>query len=87
MAQVARLAFRVEGKWWRCYLAPLHGMEGATEMGAIRMTLVEGNADTKAAFMGAMKSAFAAMCEELFGAETSFPPPRPAPESERSGHA
>jgi len=79
----ARLAFRVEGLWWRCYLAPLHGMEGATEMAAIRMTLVH-NEETKTAFMETMQTAFKVMCEDVFGETPTFPQLQQAPESERS---
>lgn len=85
--QVARLAFRREDKWWRCYLARLGTMDGALELASIRMSLVEGDAATKEAFMAAMRSAFTTACRDLGLGTPTFPGPVSAPESERGGNA
>lgn len=86
--QVGRLAFRREGKWWRCYLAPLHNWDGATEIGSIRLNIAEDSAEAKAAFMDAMKVAFTVISQRVLGQTPTFPdPPQPAPESERGGNA
>ena len=83
-----RLAMREEGDWWRAYYADLHSMEGAVEIGAIRMRFVQ-NPERKAAFMGVMREALDDVVEEITGERSTWPKPEGerAPEHERSGKA
>lgn len=73
-----RLAFRVEGEWWRCYLAPHETMDGATLMGEIDFGLVQ-HPETKREFIELMQRALARGGAIVDGEIVS------APEHERSG--
>lgn len=83
--QVARVAMRVEGDWWVAYLAAPGTMEGALEMGRIRMSTVQ-DPDRKEAFMGIFSSWIADISEEEFGQRPDTLV-QPAPEHERAGRA
>jgi hypothetical protein len=48
---LGRLAFRVEGDWWVGYYAMPDTMEGALEMGRVRMTVIINHPQRKHAFM------------------------------------
>lgn len=86
--QVARLAFRVEGHMWNCYVAPLDKMEGAHLIGAIAMRVVEDRPERKKQFMDMMQEVFSDISEELLGARANYPNGvERAPEHERSGRA
>lgn len=73
-----RLAFRVEGEWWRCYLAPPGAMEGAALLGQIGFGLVQ-HPETKREFMELMRRALERGGVVIDGDTV------PAPEHERSG--
>lgn len=83
--QVARVAMRVEGDWWVAFLAEPGTMEGALELGRIRMTVVQ-DPGRKQAFMGTFSSFVAEILEEQFGERPEMPV-QPAPEHERAGRA
>jgi len=77
-----RLAFRVEGNFWNCYLALDDTMKGAHLIGSITMGAVKQDDGIKSAFMQVMKQVMAL----TIGRSPEWDE-RPAPESERSGHA
>lgn len=82
-----RLALRVEGDWWVAYIARLDTMEGALELGRVRMRLV-GIASQKAAALDFFKGAMSATLQAAGGHDLSWPTgPTPAPEHERAGSA
>lgn len=86
--KILRIAFRVEGHMWNCYVAKLDTMGGAHLMGSIAMKLIEGRPDRKQHFMDLMQEVFADMSEELWGARATYPDGvERAPEHERSGRA
>ncbi len=63
-----RLAYRVEGHMWNCYLAYNETMEGAVLLSSIIMPSVL-DKERKHAFMELMKSGFSAMAKEVLGVE------------------
>ena len=82
---LGRLAMRVEGKWWVAYTAPLGTMEGAFEIGRIRMTAAEAMRDEALAFF---RTVFAALVMEASGVKVEWPNgPVTAPEHEKAGRA
>lgn len=83
--QVGRLAMRQEGEWWVAYLAKIGTMDGAMELGRIRMTVVQ-HPERKQAFMGIFSGFVADILEAEFGQRPDMPV-YPAPEHERSGRA
>ena len=88
LQDVGRLAFRVQGKIWRCFWCPnQNNMKGKVELGAIRMSLVPPGSERKQEFIDLMQDCFNDMLKETLGTDAYFPGPEPAPESERSGHA
>lgn len=83
-----RLAFRVEGKFWRCYIAKIDTMEGATEIGAVVMRAVEDHPEIKLAFMDTMRDVMKTTLAAIGLPGATFPnPPTEAPQNERSGRA
>lgn len=82
-----RLAMRHEGIWWNAYLAQTDSMVGANLIGSIRITLVK-DEEAKAAFLSAMQVAMTVAAKAATGVDLTWPEaPKPAPESERSGHS
>lgn len=82
-----RIAFRVEGEFWCAYLAADDTMADAVLLGSIRMSVAQSHGDIKDKFMSLMQETVATAAIDL-GAKLVWPdPPRPAPESERSGNA
>lgn len=86
LREVGRIAFRVEGKWWNAYYALPDTLKGSIHLGSILMSVVQ-NPEAKEAFISAMRHGIGGTMEELLGTETSWKPPRDAPDSERSGNA
>lgn len=86
--QMARLAFRVEGDFWRAYLAAPDTMKGAQEIASISLAAAL-NPTHKLAFMELMRTIVGDIIEAATGHRPLWPAPggEPAPESERSGHA
>jgi hypothetical protein len=84
--QVGRSAMRVEGAWWVAYYALPDTMEGAIEMGRVRMSIVQDRA-RKSAFMAIFSSALAEFMAEQFGVVPYMNAPVAAPEHERAGRA
>lgn len=84
LQDIGRIAFREKGKWWVAYLAPRHTMDGATEIGRIRMNLIQQDPMLKERFIGFIREAFNVACREALGVTPEYPkPPMPAPEHER----
>ena len=85
IAQIGRLAFRVEGENWVAYFAAPGTMDGAIWMGTIRMSLVQ-DSERKRMFIDIMKSALteflAAQGRTIGDWDESE-----APEHEKSGRA
>lgn len=81
MAEVGRLALRVEGNWWIAYYAKADTMENAIEMGRIAMPIVE-NKTCREAFKTIMTTAIADLLKNQFGEIASWNE-KPAPEHER----
>jgi hypothetical protein len=86
--QTGRLAMRVEGDWWVAYYAQSDTMQGALELGRIRMAFVQ-DFSAKEIFKALMRDAVTAIIKEITGEKPLWPEPdgRPAPEHERSGRA
>ncbi len=81
-----RVAFRVEGEFWRAYMAKIDTMEGAMELGAIRMTIAA-MPTVKEAFMRAMSLAMGAAIEAATGKRVESFNTQAAPEHEKAGRA
>ncbi len=87
MAELGRLAMRVEGDWWVAYCAKINTMDGAIELGRIRMTVAEVPA-IKAATLEYFKLVFSKMFQGATGLKLDWPTAeRPAPEHEKAGRA
>lgn len=84
--QIGRLAMRMEGDWWVAYFAAPTSMEGALELGRIKLRLVE-DKDRKEAFMAIFQSFIGELIKEKTGREPSSWDRSMAPEHERSGSA
>lgn len=80
-ADNVRLAFRVEGEWWNCYITNMKNMDGALKVGAINFRIASGSSDVKETFMRTMQLALVAL-----GAIDDFTISR-GPEHERPGNA
>lgn len=88
MAEIGRLALRVEGEFWNAYWCPHQdSMKEAIIVAAIRTSCVSTNPVRKKAFMELAQAAFGDVVEELTGQSPTWSDPRPGPESERSGSA
>lgn len=84
---LGRLAMRVEGDWWIAYFAKIGTMDGAIELGRLRMTLAE-EPKIKAATLEYFKGVMSKMMASVNGAKLEWPtPPQPAPEHEKAGRA
>lgn len=84
LAQIGRIAFRVEGENWNAYFALPDNMNGAIYLGTMRLALVE-RPDRKNAFIGLMRDTVGDIMEETLGVRPTWPTaPRPAPEHERT---
>jgi hypothetical protein len=84
LAQVGRVAFRVEGPNWNAYFALPDSMEGAVYLGSMRMALVE-REDRKNAFIAFMREVVGDILEDSIGVRPTWPtPPQRAPEHERT---
>lgn len=81
-----RIALRVEGSWWVAYLAPPQTMEGALELGRIRMSIAE-NPDRKQRFMQLVQDAVAEVIADTTGSAPEMFETQSAPEHERAGRA
>jgi hypothetical protein len=89
-ADIGRLAFRVEGKWWNAYWAPYQdSMKDAQQLGSILMALVEGTAAApiKDSFMATMRMSFARVIYDVTGKHPIWNDPVTAPSHEHSGRA
>jgi hypothetical protein len=82
-----RLAMRVEGDWWIAYLAPDDTMEGAYQLGSMRLGAVADNPDLRNQFVKLMQEMITNRMGEAFSRTPVWDEPEPAPESERSGRA
>lgn len=87
LKKVYRLAFRIEGEMWNCYVAKNDTMNNAILIGSIRISMIEKSDDRKREFMELMKAGFSDFATELFGAPPTAFDEKPAPEHERSGSA
>ena len=85
--QIGRLAFRIEGDYWNAYYAMSDTMDGAVQLGSIRMAAVSYNPRRKQAFMDIMRDIVADILEEKIGTRPTWGGPQAAPEHERSGSA
>lgn len=85
MKEAGRLALRVEGEWWVAYLARMGTMDGAIELGRIRVTVAH-IASIKEHFQSLMTVAFKTMLE-MQGHKIERVDTRSAPEHERAGRS
>lgn len=87
LTPIGRLAMRVEGQWWVAYYAETNTMDGAIDLGRIKMTFVQ-DQNRKALFMDLMREAVSDIVEQKTGKRLLWPDgAHRAPESERSGSA
>lgn len=85
---MGRLAMRREGDWWVAYFAKLGTMDGAIELGRLRILLAESDSKIKSATLEYYKTVVSRLMANSTGAKLEWPtPPQAAPESERSGRA
>lgn len=83
--KVGRLALRVEGDNWNAYWAPPDSMDGALYLGSIRMAIVDGKPERKAAFMALIREGVSDILEQATGTRPTWPDgPQKAPEHERT---
>jgi len=82
MAQIGRIAFRIEGDWWVAYYALPDTMEGALRLASIQMAIVANHPQRKQAFMKLIQG-YVKEIVPAFEITNS----QPAPEHERSGAA
>lgn len=84
LAQIGRIAFRVEGNNWNAYFALPWSMTGAVYLGTIAMALVE-RKPRKEAFIELMRQAVGDILEDSTGRRPEWPgEPVAAPEHERT---
>jgi len=84
---VGRLAMRVEGDWWVAYSASIGTMEGALELGRVRMSICQ-NKKIKDATLEHFKMAFAEVFKDATGIKLLWPNgTQSAPEHEKAGRA
>lgn len=82
--EVGRIAFRVEGDWWRGYWSPSRdNMNEAILLGEVRLSLA-GVPQVKKAFIDLMTAAFAAAVKDVTGLTPTFGGPVKAPEAEKA---
>lgn len=85
---VGRLSMRVEGEWWVAYSAKLHTMEGAIELGRVRLLIVENNKKVKEATLKHFQLVFSELFKDATGLKLLWPRgPQSAPEHEKAGRA
>jgi hypothetical protein len=77
---VGRIAMRVQGDWWVAYYAKPGTMDGALELGRVRMAVVADSEERKHAFVAVVQNWVAESVPEFRIAEAQL-----APEHERSG--
>lgn len=84
LAQIGRIALRVEGENWNAYFAEPGTMKGALFLGSMKLRLVE-TVERKHAFMALLRDVVGDLIEETTGTRPIWPtPPQPAPEHERT---
>lgn len=82
-----RLAMRVEGNWWVAYLAKIGTMDGAAELGRIKMACAT-IPSIKAATLDYYQKVMGEIIKVKFGTGVLWPTePQPAPEHEKAGRA
>lgn len=85
--QVGRLALRIEGENWNAYYAMPDTMDGAMQIGSIKMAFVADHPERRRAFMNLMREAVGDLIEKIVGVRPLWPDePVRAPEHERAGH-
>jgi len=87
LAQIGRLAMRVEGGNWVAYYSLPHTMQDAVFLGSIRMGAIDDNPARKESFMNMMRDIVSDIIEKETGIRPTWGGPEPAPEHERAGHA
>jgi hypothetical protein len=80
-----RLALRSEGEFWTASVATMDSMEGAVEIGRIRLKLAQ-DETLREKFKNLMTEAFKASLAEIGLTPTSMSE-HPAPDHERGGNA
>lgn len=85
--QIGRLAMRQEGGNWNAYYALPDTMEAPIFIGSIRMAVVIGKPEKKAAFMDIMRDVISDIIEEQTGVRPVWGGATSAPEHERAGNA
>ncbi len=88
IAQVGRLAMRVEGDLWVAYYALPNTMKDAIFLGSIQMAFVQ-DESAKQIFMALMRDAVSMILKQQTGADALWPDKhgRTAPAHERAGRA
>ncbi len=88
IAQVGRLAMRVEGDLWVAYYALPNTMKDAIFLGSIQMAFVQ-EESAKQIFMALMRDAVSMILKQQTGVDAIWPDKhgRTAPAHERAGRA
>lgn len=86
LAQVGRVAFRIEGANWNAYWALPDSMRGAVFIASTRFAVVDGKPDRKREFMAFVRAAISDIFFEQYGDRPQWPEPegRAAPDHERT---
>jgi hypothetical protein len=84
--EIGRLALRQEGADWVAYYALKETMEGAVELGRMKMNAVR-NRVVRRLFMDTMREAVTDILHEKTGVRPNWNGETPAPEHERAGHS
>lgn len=86
LAQVGRIALRIEGSNWNAYWALPDTMDGATFIASTRLSVVYGKPERKAQFVAFVRAAISDLFQEHWGKRPEWPDPegRPAPAHERT---
>lgn len=87
LVKAGRIAFRTEGEWWKAYYALPDTMEGALELGQVKLAAVQ-DPELKNAFIAFMRDVVTVIFRGATGITIpKWNEPEPAPEHERGGSA
>ena len=83
---IGRLAFRVEGTFWKVYYAKASTMDDAILLGSIRLSIVARSAERRQAFINVTQDGMVDVLREIAGSDLDWDI-EDMPEAERIGNA